>query len=910
MRASNINGSVSLTGVERSNKSLVLKFDGVYAWSEEKRLYAYSEGTEERIDVSGLDKSLDYCIKCWSRRGNSRRNAVRIEIDKDELFKGKIVIPDIFSLFEIFEKVRNSSDVYFVLFGSEERTEQPEAEFDDSNDNIRHINYILGSSQTLEAFEEGDGVFASGVVTDRRMFLLRNFIEGGDGFWTLCLASPEEYIKSLKLRDEFDGVMLSVSAPQWRGESLCLSLSGEKPSSLENIESFYIYDKGKAALYQGAASYQGESGEIILSPDLVSIMANLYYTHSKMSRVKLFILTEKGGRHTCFEFRSEAQYSGKDNKYGKNTERYAQYFTYQAVEEDDRDLAIMPYFSSNGYLKLLVKPKETVFNELATAKVRKIKLDGSVLRIRMSLIKTDYEIKEIAMVLRSKVTEKKHRFDLDISDKGDRLVIDASLNLEEVDWEQFYWDIKGVVEKDGAEYELRIRNYSKIMKLKMLLKNYQYRLSDGEHVVYPYMSKSRGFAVMYRVATENDSRAFVMKEYLAIFLYYLLRPFWLSKNIWLVYEKYSITAQDNSLYFFRYCMEKLPKKEKKHIYYVIDKNSSDYAYVEQYGKRVISFLSLKHMIYLKAAKLLISSDTKAHSYAWHSPASLYREMIGRNRHVFLQHGVIYFKKCHEGLRKSGTNGTNLFIVSSEIEKSIIKEYFGYNSNEIAVTGLSRWDVLHDTSAPGEKLILIMPTWRNWLEEATLDTFRESDYYKNYMALLNAPALHKFLEEKNVKLVFYIHPKFREYISSFATSSPFIEMIEFGSRPLNELIMKCNMMITDYSSACWDVYYQGKPVLFYIFDFRLYDRVQGSYIDMRTESFGDVTDNLDGLIELMKKYEAGGFKEEEKYALMRNELLPYRDNDNSQRTYEAILKKFYPKKYKKLMKAKEESSDAK
>lgn len=44
--------------------------------------------------------------------------------------------------------------------------------------------------------------------------------------------------------------------------------------------------------------------------------------------------------------------------------------------------------------------------------------------------------------------------------------------------------------------------------------------------------------------------------------------------------------------------------------------------------------------------------------------------------------------------------------------------------------------------------------------------------------------------------------------------------------------------------------------------------------------------------------------------MRNELLPYRDNDNSQRTYEAILKKFYPKKYKKLMKAKEESSDAK
>ena len=56
-----------------------------------------------------------------------------------------------------------------------------------------------------------------------------------------------------------------------------------------------------------------------------------------------------------------------------------------------------------------------------------------------------------------------------------------------------------------------------------------------------------------------------MKEYAALAIYYLMRPVWKKKNIWLVYEKYCVMAQDNGFYFFKYCMENLPESEKDRI---------------------------------------------------------------------------------------------------------------------------------------------------------------------------------------------------------------------------------------------------------------------------------------------------------------------------------------------------------
>ncbi len=544
---------------------------------------------------------------------------------------------------------------------------------------------------------------------------------------------------------------------------------------------------------------------------------------------------------------------------------------------------------SNAQNEQLQRKRQIVTARLDSIKIKKDKVD-----LNFWLDSSVYQVKSVSLILRSQIRQKQYEFAFAVKNKTTGVKVRAQLSVADVEWEQFYWDIRGVVEAEGTLYELRIKNRSKLKRILMLIAAHQKFLQERRYVVYPYLTNSNDPAIQYRAKSKQDSRWFVLKEYVVLFIYYLFRRFWLSKQIWLVYEKYSITAQDNSYYFFKYCQEKLTREENKNIYYVIDKKAADYQYVKQYGNKVIQFLSLKHMIYLKAAQLLISSDTKAHAYAWHSPNTIYRALLNRNKNVFLQHGVIYYKQCHKGLKKSGTNSCRLFIVSSEVEKKIIKKYFGYKNSEIAVTGLARWDVLQDASKQGEKMILMMPTWRNWLEEVSADTFKNSEYYQNYMALLNDARLHQFLETKQVKMVFYIHPKFREYIGAFATTSPWIELVEFGTQPLNALIMRCNMMVTDYSSACWDVFYQGKPVLFYLFDFELYNQVQGSYVDMRVDAFGEATDSMTELIQMMEWYEERSFKEKEKYAAMRERLLPYRDSLNSERIYQALKKKFLRK----------------
>ena len=99
-----------------------------------------------------------------------------------------------------------------------------------------------------------------------------------------------------------------------------------------------------------------------------------------------------------------------------------------------------------------------------------------------------------------------------------------------------------------------------------------------------------------------------------------------------------------------------------------------------------------------------------------------------------------------------------------------------------------------------------------------------------------------------------------------------------------------MLITDYSSVCWDVYYLGKPVLFYQFDYDMYDQAHGSYLDMEQELFGERYTEYEDLLLGIEKQIKNNFTEEQKYKELRNHYFTYIDNENSKRTYQYISSK--------------------
>ena len=170
--------------------------------------------------------------------------------------------------------------------------------------------------------------------------------------------------------------------------------------------------------------------------------------------------------------------------------------------------------------------------------------------------------------------------------------------------------------------------------------------------------------------------------------------------------------------------------------------------------------------------------------------------------------------------------------------------------------------------------------------------RGEDDGEKFTNTARVDAIADCLKENNVRLIFYIHPKFRDYLGEFNMNEDAVEMIPFGTVPLNEIMMKCSMLITDYSSVCWDVYYMKKPVLFFQFDYDTYMENHGSYMDMENELFGPRLTNCEDLIGAIKDLIASDFAESEDAKAKRDYYFKYIDADNSKRVYEFLKKEGY------------------
>lgn len=454
----------------------------------------------------------------------------------------------------------------------------------------------------------------------------------------------------------------------------------------------------------------------------------------------------------------------------------------------------------------------------------------------------------------------------------------SSLDKNSGDWE--------LTIQDSAKDLVYIPTLSSRVRLCLLLGRHYVHYED--FIFFPMGGKAHRFILRARQHQIYDNFSFRIKELTAYGIYKILGNFFKKQHIWLVYEKFCITAQENGYYFFDHCM----KQKKGNVYFILDKSSAQWQEMQKYSKNVVPFLSFRHILYLLASDLFISPDGRYHAYAWKPMPNPVTREISRKDIFFLQHGVTALKKVDHLFGKNGSSPMTYFVTTSKHEQNIITEYLGYPPEKAPILGFARWDALKSSSDPLHPMILLMPTWRSWLEGQDDDHFIHSEYYQHYTSLLNDPNLQDILKKHGIRLVFYIHPKLKEFISTFHASDSQIELVSFNSRPLNQLLMECSMMITDYSSAAWDVYYQSKPVLFYQFDLEQYNETNGSYIDMEKELFGDRCTQKEELIQLIHAYAQNGFQEKEAYTLMRKDYFAYCDHDNCKRTYEFIKDQGY------------------
>lgn len=405
-----------------------------------------------------------------------------------------------------------------------------------------------------------------------------------------------------------------------------------------------------------------------------------------------------------------------------------------------------------------------------------------------------------------------------------------------------------------------------------------YKNTMGQNDVAVYLTRGTSFlALSLRERLKEDGPAALIKESLAIFLNKVLPK--RHDEPWILYETYSGTAQDNSFYLFKWLRENVPEKA---AYYVIRSDSNDLRRLEPYLDNVCRYYSIRHLMLMLRASLFVSAQGRFHAYKFRPLKSRFKDIVMSKRLVFLQHGVTAFKKS-TFKRNDPSGGANLVMAVSEAEKNIIVKHWGYKPEEVVVAGFSRFDELIDKSKGEKPVILVMPTWRSWLEDVDQATFDQSDFATQYRDLLDK--LEGAAPDSTIK--FYIHIKLSKYIQQWGKDYKRVQIVLLGEQPVNEMLMEASALLTDYSSVAWDFLYMNKPTVFFHFDSKKYEKYTGSFIDFDKNLFGPRAFDADQAVTSLLSAVRGDA------SVDNSNYFKYHDKSNSLRIYRSIISRFGP-----------------
>lgn len=348
-----------------------------------------------------------------------------------------------------------------------------------------------------------------------------------------------------------------------------------------------------------------------------------------------------------------------------------------------------------------------------------------------------------------------------------------------------------------------------------------------------------------------------------------------NNNIWLLGERYD-TAQDNGYALFKW----LSKHTNVEAYYVIETDAKDYQKIKD-EKNILEFGSIEHFKTAVKAGVLLGTHDLENLLPYKPAKGFYG--YEKTFKVFLQHGVLG-RKPAEYHKKYYENPFDLFIVSSIPEKEdIVMKKMGYEKDEVAVTGLSRFDYLpfHNKT----KDILLMPTWRDWISSD--ESFIKSKYYHRYMSLIQNPRLIQLLEDHQVNLNFYPHYRAQTFFNhEYLDTHPRVHFIELGSETVQHLLIRHSLLITDYSSVSFDFTLMNKPVIYYHFDTGRFFK-KGKLRPIKETFIGEIAKEEDDLIDLIEDSINQQFTAD--YTDI-SSIFKYQDHKNSERIYKAVINK--------------------
>lgn len=374
--------------------------------------------------------------------------------------------------------------------------------------------------------------------------------------------------------------------------------------------------------------------------------------------------------------------------------------------------------------------------------------------------------------------------------------------------------------------------------------------------------------------------------------YWLTRPFYKGKRIWLMYDKL-YKGGDSSEYLYRFCKD---KKDGVTRYYIIDKNTSDYKQMKKDGLHPVKTGSLKHkMAFLNADIALITNSQCFPFNGYSLDKSRFIRDLCNFPTMCLQHGLSV-QKCAMAQQRIIDNTRMYFIASKYEAKNLNNHAYSYEGTDILrMTGIGRYDGLINND---QKQILITPTWRmyNAMPVTTSEgeqrsynpDFKNTVYYRIYNDLINNQKLIETAKRTGYKIKYLLHPILSAQVGDY-TPDPYVDVISsVGDMSYEKILTESSLMVTDYSGVQFDFAYMKKPLVYFHPDELPAHYDDGGFF-YDTMGFGEICTTSDMLVDTLCEYMENGCRMKPEYIARVDDFYYYDDHNNCERIYDEIMK---------------------
>ncbi len=333
--------------------------------------------------------------------------------------------------------------------------------------------------------------------------------------------------------------------------------------------------------------------------------------------------------------------------------------------------------------------------------------------------------------------------------------------------------------------------------------------------------------------------------------------------------------KDNSLVVL--CVAKILTENHKVIldYYLKNKPdlelvilSRGFVNLDSYSQiKVVRTFSLSGLAYfLKTKKILISHgdfDHKPHKkQPYHTIVNFWHGIPIKNIGVGLKQSIEYM---------------DFMLVSSDIEKEVMKRSYGLREEQILVMGVPKNDALfeHRPVTESEKSLVYLPTYR---DSAPTRFFEFSDQ--------DLVRLDSYFKSNNIVVKIKPHPNDLNNPNLDGLAKLNSVQIVSGKFDIQTELKKSLGLITDYSGVLYDALAIDLPMLFLPYDFEEYNRTVGFHRDYKSFIPGPIISSQVDFIAAINSILDKSFSKDH-YPKIRDEYYHFQDSNATSRLFDFL-----------------------